>query len=288
MVTDACWADADGDGAVDLALTTDWGPVRLFKNQAGQLVEVTESAGLASRTGWWLAIAPGDLDGDGDLDFVVTNFGRNTPYKASPDEPLEAYYGDVEGLGTPRLIEVLREADKRYPRRDFNTLQAALPTLSTVYSTFAAFSVATLEEVFPADQLRQATPFEATCLDSGVLVNNGRGRFDFVPLDDRAQLSPASDVAVADLNGDGRLDVALAQNLLTFNSEVGRLDGGMSLVMLGGEGGVLEPLSPRDSGIVVPEQARRAAATDLNGDARPDLLFGTQGSLKVYTNAANK
>jgi hypothetical protein len=284
MVTDACWADIDGDGWLDLLVTTDWGPVRLFKNRKGQLVETTEQAGLGGRTGWWLAIAPGDLDADGDVDFVATNLGRNTPYKCSIVEPLEAYYGDVEGLGTPRLIEVVREGDRRFPRRDFKVLQAALPALSSVYDTFASFSTATLEEVFPPEQLRQATRFEATCLDSGVLVNDGRGKFEFKPLPDLAQISPASDVAVADVNGDGRLDIVLAQNLHTFNSEVGRLDGGLGLVLLGAEDGSFRPIAPHLSGIVVPEQARHVSATDLNGDGRLDLVFGTQGPLKVYLN----
>jgi hypothetical protein len=284
MVTDACWADIDGDGWLDLAVTTDWGPVRLFKNQKGHLVEATEQAGLASRLGWWLAIAPGDLDADGDLDFVVTNFGRNTPYKADSVEPVELYYGDVEGLGTPRLIEVVREGERRFPRRDFKTLQAALPALSAVYTSFAAYSTATLEEVFPPDQLRQATHLEATCMDSGVLLNNGRGKFDFKPLADLAQLAPASDVAIADINGDDRLDIVLAQNLFTFNSEIGRLDGGLGLVLLGAEGGDFRPLASHHCGVVVPEQARHVAATDLNGDGRPDLVFGTQGPLKVYLN----
>jgi hypothetical protein len=287
MVTDACWADVDGDGRLDLLVTTDWGPVRLFNNQKGQLVEATAEAGLAQRLGWWLAVAPGDLDADGDVDFVVTNFGRNTPYKASRDEPLEIYYGDVEGLGTPRLIEVVREDGVRYPRRYFHTLHAALPTLGTSFRTYAQFSTASLEDVFGADRLAKLAHFTATELDSGVLTNDGHGKFTFTPLPDFAQLAPASDVAIADLNADGRLDVALAQNLLTFNSEVGRLDGGMSLVLLGREDGQLEPMSPRDSGIVVPEQARHVAPVDLNGDGRPDLVFATQGPLRILLNAAS-
>jgi hypothetical protein len=69
MVTSALWSDADNDGWLDLLVTYDWGPVRLFQNEAGQrLVDVTDRAGLAERLGWWNGIAGRDLDHDGDID----------------------------------------------------------------------------------------------------------------------------------------------------------------------------------------------------------------------------
>ena len=65
-------------------MTHEWGPVKLYKNHQGHLVDETEQAGLAERQGWFNGIAGGDLDRDGDIDYVVTNFGLNTKYHASP------------------------------------------------------------------------------------------------------------------------------------------------------------------------------------------------------------
>jgi hypothetical protein len=282
MVTDACWVDADGDGWLELVLTTDWGPVRLYSNQQGQLVERTAEAGLAERLGWWLALAPGDLDGDGDLDFAVTNFGRNTPYVASAQEPLELLYGDVEGLGQPRIIEVEREDGVRYPRRYLHNLLPVLATLGTKYKTYAEFSTASLEDVFGAEQVAGLARYAATELDSGILWNDGGLKFRFAPLPDLAQVAPASDAAVADVDGDARPDVVLAQNLLSFNAEVGRLDGGMGLVLKNQGREMFEPLEPTKSGVIVADQARRASILDLDRDGHADLVFGVDGELAVY------
>ena len=85
LVTGAVWSDTDQDGWLDLVVTHEWGPVKLLRNSEGQLQDVTKESGLADRLGWYNSIAARDLDGDGDMDYVVTNFGLNTKYKASPE-----------------------------------------------------------------------------------------------------------------------------------------------------------------------------------------------------------
>jgi hypothetical protein len=194
-------------------------------------------------------------------------------------------YGDVEGLGVPRIIEVVAEDGVRYPRRYMDALKPALPTIGAEFPTYAEFSTAPLEKVFDPERLKQLARFTANELDSGVLINDGNLKFRFQPLPDVAQLAPASGAAVVDLNGDGRLDVVLAQNLLTFNREVGRLDGALSLVLVGDSHGELIPLAPRDSGVLVPEQARSVSAVDLDRDGRLDLVFGVQGPLRIFRGA---
>jgi len=39
------------------------------------------------------------LDVDGQLDLLASNWGLNTGYAASPDQPLRLYFGDLGGAG---------------------------------------------------------------------------------------------------------------------------------------------------------------------------------------------
>jgi len=72
------FSDLDGDGQPDLILACEWGPVRVFRNNHGRFEEATEELGLSRFTGWWNGVATGDFDGDGRMDIVAANWGRNT------------------------------------------------------------------------------------------------------------------------------------------------------------------------------------------------------------------
>ena len=219
------------------------------------------------------------------MDFVVTNFGRNTPYRASAAEPAVLYYGDVDGSGLRPIIETRWDQGASYPRREFSAIAAQLPTIGATYPTLESYGEVTIDELFGPERLAEAMRLEATTLDSGVLVNEGQLKFRFEPLPDLAQLAPALDAEVADVNHDGRLDVVLAQNLLGTNREVGPLNGGMGLVLLGQGGGRLEPMRPDRSGVVVPQQARHVKAIDLDGNGGVDLVFGAQGGIEIFLNS---
>src|SRR6185369_8629619 len=93
LVSGAVFSDLDGDGHADLALACEWGSIRVFRNDAGQFNEVTAELGLDQYRGWWNGITTGDFDGDGRLDLVASNWGRNTKYQRYR-APLRIYYGD--------------------------------------------------------------------------------------------------------------------------------------------------------------------------------------------------
>ena len=274
MVTGGLWSDADGDGWVDLLVTHEWGPVKLWHNDQGRLSDQTHQAKLADRVGWWNGIAGRDLDGDGDIDYVVTNFGINTKYHASPHQPALLYYGDFEARGKYRLVEAEYEDETLFPIRGKSCSTRAMPFLGDKFQTYHDFALAPLQDLYTPKCLADAHRFAATELESGVLINDGAARFEFRPLPRLAQISPGFGVVLTELDGDGHSDCYVVQNFYTPQPETGRMDGGLSLLLNGNGDGSFTPVWPHESGLVVPGDAKSLVATDLNDDGWPDFVVG--------------
>ena len=64
------WADYDGDGDLDLFVGFDGTPNRLYRNDSGRFADAAAAAGVAD-TRPTRAAAWGDADGDGDADLLV-------------------------------------------------------------------------------------------------------------------------------------------------------------------------------------------------------------------------
>lgn len=285
LVSGAVWTDADGDGDPDLVVATEWGPVRLLRNDSGHLVDATVAAGLADTTGRWNGVAAGDLDGNGSMDLVATNLGLNTPYRASPEEPLTLFAGDLDEDGELDLVEAEWDGGRLYPRRGRRELADALPYTWKLFDSYKAFAHATLKDILH-DRLKQATRFEATTLAHMAFLNDGAGRFRGQPLPPRAQLAVGFGVALADFDGDGRLDVYIAGNFDGPEAiHMGAFDGSLGLMMRGGEGGALAPVRVADSGLAVPHDARGVAVADYDQDGWLDLAVGVStGPLHLFHN----
>ncbi|MEC5125986.1 FG-GAP-like repeat-containing protein [Verrucomicrobiales bacterium BCK34] len=286
MVTGALFSDVDGDGRLDLLVTTAWGPVRLFKqSESGTLEEATTAAGLSEAHGWWQGIDGGDFDGDGDFDFIVTNLGLNTKYHASAEHPILVYLNDFDGNGTFDLVESEFEGDTLYPMRGRSCSSQAMPFISKKFKTFHDYASAELTSIYTELQLDEARVLKFTHLESSVLLNDGSGTFEIVPLPPLAQIAPGFGVAVEDFDGDGLLDAVLAQNFYSPQPETGRMSGGLSLFLKGNGDGSFDEVWPKDSGIAIHEDAKSLAIGDLNDDGAPDLVIGiNNGGVRTLVN----
>lgn len=91
------WGDFDNDGDWDLYVVNfpvpgaspEQSSNRLFRNDGGVFVDVTEQAGVGDVDGFGMGASFADYDDDGHVDLYVTNFGPNRLYRNRGDGTFE-------------------------------------------------------------------------------------------------------------------------------------------------------------------------------------------------------
>src|SRR5687768_2035812 len=180
-------------------------------------------------TGWWHGVTTGDLDGDGRLDIVASNWGKNSRYIATPERPWKMYFGDLAKAERIDLIEARWNPDlqKEVPERGWRLVRSALPFLWEKVSTYEGYGRSSVDELY-AGEMKALRTVAANTVTTMVLFNRGT-TFEAVDLPEEAQWAPAFGVCVADANGDGSEDVFLNQNFFCLNPEAERQDAGRGL-----------------------------------------------------------
>jgi hypothetical protein len=306
--TSVAVADVNGDGKPDIVVTSACatnmvdcgGSVSvLFGNGNGTFqTAVTYSSGGVYAG--FVAIA--DLNGDGKPDILVVNECDGDENSACDD-----------GKTTSDVGVLLNNGD--------GTFQTAV-TYETDGAHAGSLAIADVNGDGSPDIIIAVgcVPFGALCdgADVGVLLGNGNGTFQpFVAYQGGDGFSFAESVAVADLNGDGKIDIVFAEDQLgvllgngdgTFQTPVDYNSGGSSgfvtisdvngdgkldLIVSNGTGNISAAILLGNSdgtfqaavsaGAFSPSQM---VVEDINGDGKPDIIFGAGGSVDVAINAS--
>jgi enediyne biosynthesis protein E4 len=284
LVSGAVFSDLDGDGIPELLLACEWGPVRIFRFEGGLCREITRELGLDKYLGWWNGVTTGDFDGDGRMDMVASNWGRNSKYQSHCGQPLRIYFGDWKSNGTIDMVDTYYETSlKKYVPWCSFAVARSLPWVGVQFPTQDSFGKAGVAELL-GERYGSARVLEANWLETTLFMNRGSS-FVPQPLPIEAQFAPSFGISVADLNGDGHEDIFLSQNFFAVDGDTPRYDGGRALLLAGDGHGKFGALSPRDSGLQVYGEQRGCALADYDGDGRIDLVTTQNGAeTKLYHN----
>lgn len=267
MVTDVQWADVDGDSYPELIVVGDWMPIMIFKNQAGKSFSRMDIAALDKSDGWWNCIKPADLDGDGDIDFVLGNLGLNSRLRADSLRPAELYVKDFDNNGAvEQIITSYSQDNVNYPIVLKRDLEKQLPFIKRRFIKHADYAGKQINQLFTQEELTGAVVKKVYNPKTSILINEGGGKFELRSLPLESQFSPVFAIEVLDIDNDGLQDLLLCGNFHDVLPEIGAYDASYGLILKATGDFRYIPVSPKDSGFFVTGQARRMKiVTDSRG-----------------------
>lgn len=257
MITDAVWADYDGDKDQDLILAGDWMPIKIFANDKGKLSEVsTITESETPLNGFFQRIIAADFDRDGDIDLVAGNLGTNTKLRKTPDTQLRMWVKDVDNNQTTEQIIAYNRGKEWYPLAFKDELGKQMPgIINKRFTDYVSFAGKPLENVLSSQELNEAEEFTANQFAS-VYLENRNGKFVVHELPMMAQVSKLFALQAIDIDQDGDLDVLGGGNFYNVSTYQGRYDANYGLVLQNDGKGHFTALSPVDTGFMLNGEIR--------------------------------
>jgi len=196
------------------------------------------------------------------------DFDNNGSYDAFPSLYLPASQQDL--------------TKKEFPAQTRDDIIKQMFGMRSKFKNYKSFATATMDQLFTAEQLKDALIVKATDLKSGYFRNDGNGKFTLNPLPAQTQFSMLNGMTVDDFDADGNLDLLINTNDYATDVNVGRYDALNGLMLKGDGKGNFTPLSILQSGIYIPGNGK--AMIKLRGKDGKYLVAAGQnrGALKVF------
>ena len=222
-VTDVSCVDINEDGFKDIIAVGHWMPVSILIND-GKTLKLQENQGLEHTNGWWNTVKVADFDKDGDLDIVAGNWGLNSKFNASLEEPITLYSKDFDDNGSVEPLVTYYHNHQETPFASKDELVKQMPGLNKKFLSYKAFANEGIEGLFGSKNLKDAFKKRVYELASCYFINEGNGNFTKRPLPFKAQVSTVNSLWVEDFDKDGYQDVLAVGNDYEISTQLGRMD----------------------------------------------------------------
>ncbi len=238
MVSQSLFTDYDGDNDLDLLLVGEWMQPTFFNNNNGSFAKAENITGLDKTEGWWFSALEEDFDGDGDMDYVIGNIGKNNKFQPKKDKPIYIYGKDFDDNGSFDVALSKINQGKLVPVRGKECSSEQNPFLLDKIKTYKEFASLEMKDIYGEDELKDAFQLTAYQFETVYMENKGNGAFEIKKLPNEAQIGPTLSFISKDFNGDGHMDIMGIGAIYDAEVETIRYDSNYGYVLLGdGKGG---------------------------------------------------
>lgn len=269
ITSDALWSDVDSDGWVDLIIIGDYSEIIIYRNIKSGF-ERMKNTGLEGIYGMWNSINGSDIDNDGDIDYVVGNYGQNSLIKASEAFPFTIYSKDFDNNSAYDFIPTTfwkNQAGETIetPYHVKGDLIKELIAFRKKFVSYSKYANSSIDSIIIPKYKKDAYIVHANYLNTATIINEGKGKFKLQSLPVEAQFSTTYGTLIEDFNSDGNVDILLVGNNFGHELTSGRMDANFGTVLLGdGRGNFKNHIN---TGISLRKDSRSVASIQLGNQA---------------------
>lgn len=287
MVTSALWTDVNNDDKLDLMITGEWMRITVLINTDTSFVDQSDFYKLTNTAGWWNSINGGDFDNDGDIDYLVGNYGLNSWYKATVKEPLEIHAKDFDRNGTFDPVITNYIDGKSYIVHTRNTINQLIPSMANRFMTYESYGSAPFNKSFTTQELEGAIHLTCQMMQSIILENVDGIAFIIHNLPLEAQFSPIFGTILEDFNNDNRLDVMIVGNSMADESVAGYYDASYGSILINKGDFNWNTPSPSNTNFIA--DGDKKALTRITLDQKSAYLVSeNDGYLQAFSEHSNQ